>query len=79
MNMTGEMFDLDRTYVSGMNLSQILPGQALRRVNTGNLYEDVSSEIAVLKKTLGNNQEYTTIRIYIYIATLPPTHIHKIT
>lgn len=47
MNMTGEMVDLDRTYVSGMNLSQIPPGQALRRVNIGNLYEDVSSEIAV--------------------------------
>ena len=46
MDMMGEMFYLDQTYVSGLNLSQILPGQALRRVNTGNLYGDVSPEIA---------------------------------
>ena len=47
MNMMGEMFYLDQTYyVSGLNLSQILPGQPLRRVNTGSLYGDVSPEIA---------------------------------
>ena len=46
MNMMGEMFYLDQSYVSGLNLSQILPGQALRRDNTGNLYGDVSPETA---------------------------------
>lgn len=46
MSVTGEMYYLGQTHMSGLNLSHFLPAQALRRINIGKLYQGVSSEIA---------------------------------
>lgn len=48
MGMT-EMYYLRPTLKNGLNLSQLLPGQAVRRVNARNLSGGVSCETVVQK------------------------------
>lgn len=51
MGMIGETYYLRPTHINGLNLSQLPPGQAVRRVNAGSFSEGVSSETVVQKAT----------------------------
>lgn len=51
MGLIGEIYYLRPTHMNGLNLSQLPPGQVVRRVNARNLSKGVSSETVVQEAT----------------------------
>lgn len=79
MAMTEEIFYLAQTPMSGLNLSQFLPGQALRRVNIGNLCKDVSSKKGGVKSHLEVIRGHTHTHLHTCKHVRMCAHMHTIT
>lgn len=75
--MTEEIFYLAQTPMSGLNLSQFLPGQALRRVNIGNLCKDVSSKKGGVKSHLEVIRGHTHTPANMQACAHVCTHAHN--